>query len=90
VSGLVVIASLVVTREPASLAEQQPDQCQRLVHPHGLTTIVSDHAREALTEDALRTQAVLAAEAAGAQMESDGNAMPGEVGHCSGVVTMDS
>jgi hypothetical protein len=40
---------------------------------------MSDDARKALAEDALRTQAVLAAEATGAQFQLDGHIVPREV-----------
>lgn len=50
-------------------AEQQPDERQRLVEPHALARVMRDDAREPLAEDTLSTQTVLAAEAAGAQLQ---------------------
>jgi hypothetical protein len=49
-----------------------------------------DDAREALAEDALGAEAVATAEAAGAQFEPDGDAVPGQVGDGADVVAMDA
>jgi len=51
---------------------------------------VGDDPREPLAEDALGTEAVLAAEAARTKVKSDGDAVPREVGHLAVVIAVDS
>ena len=71
-------------------AEEQAEEFERFIHPHRLTAVGRDDAREALAEDALRTQAVVTAKAAGAEFEADRDAVPGQVGDCACVIAVDA
>ena len=55
-------------------AEEEADEFKRFIHPRGLAGVVGDDSRQALAEDALPTEAITAAGAAGAQVEADGHA----------------
>jgi hypothetical protein len=89
VSALVAIASFDVARAGLA-AEQQADEPQCVVEPHGLAAVTGDDPREALAEDALGTEAVAAAEAAGAQFQLDGHAVPGEVGDVARLIAVNA
>jgi hypothetical protein len=71
-------------------AEQKADEFQRFIHAHGLAPVVSDNTRQALAEDTLDAQVVLAAKAARAQEQADRDTMPGQVGHRARVVAVDA
>ena len=51
---------------------------------------MGDDSREAFTEDALGTEAVLTAEAARPEFEADGDAVPREVGDVARVVAVNT
>ena len=90
VSGLVVIASLSVARALASPPSSSPMSRSASSSLTVLRPSMGHHARQALAEDALRTEAVATAEAARAQVKADSYSVPREVSYRAGVVAVDA